>query len=130
MQLIPTLFGLSLLLFIWLHRLPGGPETGLLGERGTPELRAQIRRSMGLDQPLWVQYWRFLKRLLSGDLGNSIVTKRPVWTEFVHLFPATIELTIVALVIAVGAGIPLGYFAARRRGSWLDNASVSGAIFG
>ena len=56
LQVIPTLFGLSLLLFVWLHRLPGGPETAILGERGTPELRARIRHDMGLDQPIWVQY--------------------------------------------------------------------------
>jgi len=130
LQLIPTLFGLSLLLFIWLHRLPGGPETAILGERGTPELRAQIRKSMGLDQPLWVQYGRFMRRLLTGDLGNSINTKRPVTDEFLERFPGTIELTLTALLIAIGVGIPLGYLAARRRGSWLDQAAVGGALLG
>ncbi|HZN71646.1 MAG TPA: ABC transporter permease [Micromonosporaceae bacterium] len=130
LQIIPTLFGLSVLLFIWLHRLPGGPETAILGERGTPELRAAIRRSMGLDQPLWIQYGRFMKRLLTGDLGNSINTKRPVTTEFLERFPGTIELTSVALLIAIGIGIPLGYLAARRRGSFLDSATVGGALLG
>lgn len=130
LQLIPTLFGLSLLLFIWLHRLPGGPETAILGERGTPELREAVRRSMGLDQPLWVQYGRFLRRLLTGDLGASIQTKRSVWTEFTERFPGTVELTVVAMIIAVGVGIPLGYLAARRRGTWLDNVSVGAALFG
>jgi peptide/nickel transport system permease protein len=130
LQLIPTLFGLSLLLFVWLHRLPGGPETAILGERGTPETRAQIREQMGLDEPIWVQYGRFMKRLLSGDLGTSISTKRPVTTEFLERFPGTVELTTVALIIAIGVGIPLGYLAARRRGSWLDNLSVGGALLG
>lgn len=130
LQLIPTLFGLSLLLFLWLHRLPGGPETAILGERGTPELRARIRRDMGLDEPLWVQYGRFMKRLLSGDLGTSIATKRPVTTEFLERFPGTIELTIVALIFAIGLGIPLGYLAARRRGSWLDNVTVGAGLLG
>jgi peptide/nickel transport system permease protein len=130
LQIIPTLFGLSILLFVWLHRLPGGPETAILGERGTPELRGQIRRSMGLDQPLWVQYGRFMKRLLTGNLGNSINTKRPVTTEFLERFPGTVELTTVALLIAIGVGIPLGYLAARRRGSWLDSATVGGALLG
>lgn len=130
LQLVPTLFGLSLLLFLWLHRLPGGPETAILGERGTPELRAAIRHDMGLDQPIWIQYGRFMKRLLTGDLGNSINTKRPVVSEFLERFPGTIELTLVALIIAIGVGIPLGYLAARRRGSWLDTTAVAGGLLG
>jgi peptide/nickel transport system permease protein len=130
LQLIPTLFGLSLLLFVWLHRLPGGPETAILGERGTPELRARIRRDMGLDQPIWVQYGRFMKRLLSGDLGTSVSTKRPVTTEFLERFPGTIELTMVALTVAIAVGIPLGYLAARRRATWLDNVAVGGSLLG
>jgi peptide/nickel transport system permease protein len=130
LQLIPSLFGLSLLLFIWLHRLPGGPETAILGERGTPELRARIRHDMGLDQPIWVQYGKFMKRLLTGDLGTSIATKRPVTTEFLERFPGTIELTIMALTIAIGLGIPLGYMAARRRGSWLDSFTVGVGLLG
>jgi len=130
LQLIPTLFGLSLLLFVWLHRLPGGPETAILGERSTPELRARIREEMGLDQPIWVQYGRFMKRVLSGDLGTSIGTKRAVTTEFLERFPGTVELTITALIVAVGLGIPLGYIAARRRGTWIDQLSVGGALLG
>jgi peptide/nickel transport system permease protein len=128
LQVIPTLLGLSLLLFVWLHRLPGGPETALLGERGTPETRAAVRRQLGLDQPLWVQYGRFMKRLLSGDLGISIDTKQPVMREFLDRFPGTVELTIAALIFAIGIGIPLGYLAARKRASWLDNMSVAGSL--
>ncbi|GLH97728.1 ABC transporter permease [Phytohabitans aurantiacus] len=128
--LIPTLFGLSILLFIWLHRLPGGPETAILGERGTPEMRAQIRRNLGLDEPLLIQYGRFMKRLLQFDLGTSISTKREVTTEFLQRFPGTVELTITAMVIAIGIGIPLGYLAARRNGSILDYASVGGSLLG
>ncbi|WP_117213363.1 ABC transporter permease [Allorhizocola rhizosphaerae] len=128
LQLIPTLLGLSLLLFVWLHRLPGGPETALLGERGTPETRAMIRRQLGLDQPLWVQYGRFMKRLLRGDFGSSIDTKQPVLDEFLARFPGTVELTVAALIFAIGIGIPLGYLAARRRAGWLDNLSVGGSL--
>ncbi|BEL10923.1 ABC transporter permease [Actinoplanes sichuanensis] len=130
LQLIPTLFGLSILLFIWLRRLPGGPETAILGERGTPELRAQIRRNLGLDEPLLIQYGRFMKRMLKLDLGTSISTKREVMTEFLERFPGTVELTITAMIIAIGVGIPLGYLAARRRGSFLDSASVGGSLIG
>ncbi|GIM82834.1 ABC transporter permease [Salinispora arenicola] len=130
LQLIPTLFGLSLLLFIWLRRLPGGPETAILGERGTPEMRAAIRRSMGLDEPILVQYGRFVRRLARLDLGTSSSTKRPVIEEFLERFPGTVELTITALVIAIGVGIPLGYLAARRRGRLLDHFSVGGSLIG
>lgn len=130
LQLIPTLFGLSILLFIWLRRLPGGPETAILGERGTPELRAQIRRNLGLDEPLLIQYGRFMQRMIRLDLGTSISTKREVMTEFLERFPGTVELTITAMIIAIGVGIPLGYLAARRRGSFLDSAAVGGSLIG
>jgi peptide/nickel transport system permease protein len=130
LQMVVSLLGLSFLLFWWLHRLPGGPETSILGERGTPELRARIRAQMGLDEPLRVQYGRFMKRLLTGDLGTSISTKRAVTAEFLERFPGTIELTIMAMVVAIGVGIPLGYLAARRRASWLDNLSVGGSLIG
>ncbi|MFG1774844.1 ABC transporter permease [Micromonospora sp. NPDC049051] len=130
LQLIPTLFGLSLLLFIWLRRLPGGPETAILGERGTPEMRAAIRRNMGLDEPILVQYGRFVRRLVRLDLGTSTSTKRTVVTEFVERFPGTVELSITAMLIAVGVGIPLGYLAARRRGRMLDHLSVGGSLIG
>ncbi|MFG2011883.1 ABC transporter permease [Micromonospora sp. NPDC048868] len=130
LQLIPTLFGLSLLLFIWLRRLPGGPETAILGERGTPEMRAAIRRNMGLDEPILVQYGRFVRRLIRLDLGTSTSTKRTVVTEFVERFPGTVELSVTAMLIAVGVGIPLGYLAARRRGRMLDHLSVGGSLIG
>ncbi|MCX4388991.1 ABC transporter permease [Micromonospora peucetia] len=130
LQLIPTLFGLSLLLFIWLRRLPGGPETAILGERGTPEMRAAIRRNMGLDEPILVQYGRFVRRLIRLDLGTSTSTKRTVVTEFVERFPGTVELSITAMLIAVGVGIPLGYLAARRRGRMFDHLSVGGSLIG
>jgi peptide/nickel transport system permease protein len=111
LQLIPTLFGLSILLFIWLRRLPGGPETAILGERGTPEMRAAIRRNLGLDEPILVQYGRFIRRMVRLDLGTSISTKREVTTEFLQRFPGTVELTVTAMIIAIGVGIPLGYLA-------------------
>lgn len=128
LQLIPTLLGLSILLFIWLQRLPGGPETAILGERATPQSKAAIREAMGLDDPILVQYGRFLNRLLRGDLGNSLNEKRPVIDLFLERFPGTVELTVVAMVIAIGLGIPLGYLAAKRRSSWLDHLSVGASL--
>ncbi|UGY93742.1 ABC transporter permease [Streptomyces gobiensis] len=130
LQLIPTLLGLSVLLFLWLNRLPGGPAAAMLGERATAEQKARIEAALGLDQPVWVQYGRFLRRLTELDLGTSSQTGQPVWDEFVRRFPATVELGVSAMVIAVLLGIPLGYFAARRRGSWLDVTAVSGSLIG
>ncbi|GHH51620.1 ABC transporter permease [Streptomyces candidus] len=130
LQLIPTLLGLSILLFIWLNRLPGGPASAILGERATAADVARINRALGLDQPIYVQYGRFIKRLLELDLGTSVQTGQPVWDEFVLRFPATVELSVAAMIIAILVGIPLGYLAARRRGGWLDVASVSGSLIG
>ena len=76
LQLIPTLLGLSVLLFIWLRGLPGGPETAILGERGTPESRAAIRRNLGLDEPILVQYGRFMQRMMPAGLRQLDPTRR------------------------------------------------------
>jgi peptide/nickel transport system permease protein len=130
LQLIPILFGLSILLFAWLRLLPGGPATALLGERSTPERIAAINRAYGLDQPIWVQYWRYLKRIVQFDFGNSIENGRPVTQVIKDQFPGTVELSIAALIFAVGVGIPLGYFAARRQGSVLDTGAVVGSLLG
>ncbi|MEV8421496.1 ABC transporter permease [Streptomyces niveus] len=130
LQLIPTLLGLSVLLFLWLNRLPGGPASAILGERATEAEVARINRALGLDEPVWVQYWRFIKRIFELDLGTSTQTGQPVWEEFTLRFPATVELSVAAIAIAIVVGIPLGYFAARRRGSWLDVTAVSGSLLG
>jgi peptide/nickel transport system permease protein len=130
LQLIPILLGLSILLFAWLRLLPGGPASALLGERATPERIAAINRAYGLDQPIWVQYWRYLKQIVRLDFGDSIQTGRPVTSVLRTQFPGTIELSIAALIFAVGIGIPLGYFAARRQGGILDSLSVIGSLVG
>jgi peptide/nickel transport system permease protein len=130
LQLVPILFGLSILLFAWLRLLPGGPATALLGERATPERIAAINHAYGLDQPIWVQYWSYLTRIVRFDLGDSIQNGRPVTAVLRTQFPGTIELTIAALIFAVGVGIPLGYFAARRQGGPLDSLSVIGSLIG
>src|SRR3546814_14190222 len=91
-SLIPTLFGLSVLLFFWVRALPGGPAVALLGERATPEAVEHINELYGFNEPLYVQYFTWLGRLLTGDFGSSIQTGRPVLEEFVRRFPATLEL--------------------------------------
>ncbi|RBM20377.1 ABC transporter permease [Streptomyces sp. PT12] len=130
LQLIPTLLGLTVLLFLWIHRLPGGPASALLGERATEADRRQMEEALGLDQPMWVQYGRWMERLAQLDLGNSVRTGQPVWEEFTLRFPATVELAMTGILIAVVVGIPLGYFAARRRGGWLDVTAVSASLVG
>lgn len=127
---IPTLFGLSLLLFLWVRSLPGGPASALLGERATPERVAQINELYGFDQPPIEQYFRYMGRLFTGDFGVSIQTGRPVLEEFANRFPATIELTIVALIVAIGVGIPLGYLSARYYGKLPDHIAVVVSLLG
>jgi peptide/nickel transport system permease protein len=130
LQLIPILLGLSILLFAWLRALPGGPAVAALGERATPAKIAEYNRVFGLDQPLYEQYLRFLGRALQLDFGVSQTTGRPVTDEFLTRFPGTVELTLFAMAFAIGVGIPLGYLAARRHGSWIDSTSVIGSLLG
>ncbi|RBY74460.1 peptide ABC transporter permease [Blastococcus sp. TF02-09] len=130
LQLIPILLGLSVLLFAWLRALPGGPAQAALGERATPEAIERYNELFGLDQPIYVQYLKFLGRAVQLDFGNSARTGRPVTTEFLERMPGTIELTVVALVFAIGLGIPLGYLAARKHGSWVDSTSVIASLLG
>ncbi len=129
-QLVPILLGLSVLLFVWLRSLPGGPASALLGERATPERVAQIERLYGFDQPWYEQYWKFLVRAVQLDFGNSLSTRRPVTEEMLRLWPATFELALAAMIFAVGVGVPLGYLAARRYGRPFDNLSVAASLLG
>ncbi len=128
--LIPTLFGLSILLFLWVRNLPGGPATALLGEKATPEAVARVNELYGFNEPILAQYLTYMGKLLQGNFGVSINTGRPVIEEFATRFPATIELTVVALIFAIGIGVPLGYVAARHYGRALDHSSVVLSLLG
>ncbi len=128
--LIPILFGLSILVFLFVRALPGGPETALLGERATPERAAAVRAAYGLDRPLYQQYTAYIGKVSHGDFGTSIQTQQPVSEEIGRRFPATVELAFVAILFAVIVGIPLGFVAGRRPGSWIDNASTVGSLLG
>lgn len=130
LQAVPTLFVLSILLFAWLRMLPGGPATALLGDKATPERVAAMNAVLGLDDPIVVQYFRFLGRVLTGDFGNSLITGDPVMEEVSWAFPATLELSVAAMFLAVLFGIPMGYIAARFRGRFLDNATVVTTLVG
>jgi peptide/nickel transport system permease protein len=128
--LIPTLLGVSVIVFLMLHMTPGDPAELLLGERATLESLEQMREHLGLNEPLHVQYGLFLKRLLKGDLGETIWTRQKVWIEVKQRFPATIELSIVALSISCFFGIILGIISATRQYSIFDYISMLGALAG
>jgi peptide/nickel transport system permease protein len=128
--LVPILIGLSILVFLWIRALPGGPAASILGERATPEAIEQVNRQYGLDRPVYVQYVKYVRSLLRGDLGTSIASRRPVSEEIGRRFPATVELALAAMIFAVAVGIPLGFVAAKRYGSWVDHSSLVGSLLG
>jgi peptide/nickel transport system permease protein len=128
--LVPILIGVSVLIFFWVHALPGNPASALLGERATPALVKQYKERYGLDKPLPLQYWNYVKVTGRGDLGVSITTRRSVASEIGRRFPATIELAVAAMCFAIGIGLPLGFFAAKRHGGIFDNLSLVGSLIG
>jgi peptide/nickel transport system permease protein len=122
--LIPVLLGITVLVFLLLHLIPGDPATVLLGQNATPEDIARLQRILGLDKPLPVQLGRYLFHVVQGDLGTSIFQSRPVTDVVFDAMPATIELTIFSLVIAALIGMPLGVLAAVRQNSVWDYGSM------
>lgn len=131
-QMVGVVVFLSLLLFLWLRSLPGGTVSAILGDRATPESRARLEKALGLNDPLYVQYWHFVKRAAVGNFGAStkVLPGRDAFDVFLMRFPATIELSTFAIVVAVAAGVPLGYLAARRRATIFDNLTVIGSLIG
>jgi dipeptide transport system permease protein len=129
--LIPTFIGVSIIAFAFIRLLPGDPIVLLAGERGmSAERYAELQQAYGYDRPIVIQYLDYLRGILSGDLGTSIVTRRPVLDEFFTLFPATVELSLCAILFAVLLGIPAGVLAAVKRGSVIDQAVMSTALVG
>ncbi|RCS25588.1 ABC transporter permease subunit [Phyllobacterium salinisoli] len=129
--LIPTFIGITIVAFGFVRVLPGDPVLLMAGERGvSPERHAQLMAQLGFDRPIWEQYLDYLWRLMHGDLGTSLITKKPVLTEFLTLFPATLELGLCAILLATLIGIPAGVLAAVKRGSWFDQLSMGTALVG
>ena len=126
---VPVLIGVTFIAFGMLLAT-GDPTSALAGEHATPALRAAIREELGLDDPLPVQYGRFLWRLLQGDLGRSIMTRSPVTAELKLFFPATVELALAAMIVAVLVGVPLGVWAGYRHNSFMDLGTTVGALVG
>ncbi len=152
---IPTLLGVSVLVFLFIHLVPGDPAVVILGEHATEESIAQVRQQLGLDKPLFFnlsavgevfrgetgvgagfvqlfdsQYCRFVGRLARGDLGRSIHERTPIADTLKLKVPATLELTIFSMTFAVVVGIPAGIVSATRRNSIFDNVSMVGALVG
>ena len=130
--IVPTFVGVTLLSFLLIHLVPGDPIEVRFGERGiSPARLAELRHEAGLDLPLWQQFLGYEEQVATGHLGTSVVTHESVWTEFLTLFPATIELSVCAILFAIAVGLPLGVIAAVRRGSVFDyglmGLSVTGA---
>lgn len=131
-QMVLVVLVLSMLVFAWLRSLPGGPVSALLGERQTEARREALEAALGLDQPLPVQYWKFLQRAVQGDFGVStkVLPGEDALQIFLDRLPATIELSFLAMFLAIALGIPLGYLAARRRGSPADTSAVIFSLVG
>ena len=128
--MIPTLLGVTFIVFLMLHFTPGDPAELLMGERASEEALQAIREHLGLNEPLYVQYGMFLKQLVKGDLGETIWTRQKVWIEIKQRFPATIELSLVALFISCVFGMILGIVSATKQYSIFDYLSMIGALAG
>lgn len=127
----PTLFGVSVFIFALVRFMPGDPATIFIGvENATPEQVALVRSQLGLDRPLPVQYVRYVGRVLQGDLGNSFNSRSPVAQLIFERLPATIELGLSALLIALLIAIPVGVISAVRPYSWIDTSAMSAALVG
>jgi peptide/nickel transport system permease protein len=130
LQLVIVLIGVSLVVFVAMHLLPGDVAMLLLGEHATTEALARLRAQLGLDQPVWVQYVRFLIGALRGDFGLSLQTNHPALDDVLVAFPVTLQLTLASLAIASVVGVPLGVLAAVRAGTRFDTLMMTLTLFG
>ena len=130
LTIVPVLLGVSLLVFSFIHLIPGDPALTMLGERATPEKVAEVRARLGLDRPIWQQYVLYIGKALRGDLGVSIIRGDPVASDLLRRFPATVELATAAIVVAIALGIPIGVASAVWRNSLLDSLARLGALTG
>lgn len=127
---IPTLIGVSFLVFWSIRLVPGDPATAIAGELATPEFVAQVRERMGLDQPVIIQYVTYLGRMLQGDMGRSVRSRLPVTDEIRIRLPRTLMLTLISLAVSSVIGISIGVYSATRPNSWFDGGSMVFALLG
>lgn len=130
LQAIPVMFVVAVLTFLLMHMLPGDPATLIAGDMADQEAIEQIRRDLGLDQPVAVQLWLWITDLLQGDFGRSLMLNQPVMEAFFERLPVTLSLALVAFVITIPVGIVLGVVAAVWRDTWVDSAVMVLALVG
>lgn len=121
-DVIVTLFGLVVVTFLIGRTMPIDPIIAIVGDKAPPDVVARVRLELGLDKPLFEQFWIYLQHLSRGDLGRSVMTGQPVTADILHFFPATVELATCAMLVALIVGVPLGVLAAARQGSHFDSA--------
>lgn len=121
-MLVLVLLGVTLITFFLSHVIPGDPARMMVGQRASEETLQEVRRQLGLDQPVWVQYFTYMKGLLAGDFGSSIRTQQPVVDDLIKFFPATLELALTAFIIAIVIGIPIGILSAVKKDTSWDHA--------
>jgi peptide/nickel transport system permease protein len=119
---VPTLLGLLAIVFFISHVIPADPAAFVAGENASPATIAAIRARLGLDQPLHIQFWRYIESILQGEMGRSIYTGRPVAEDLMSRLPATLELALATVVVAMAVGVPVGVVSALYRNTWLDHA--------
>ena len=129
-SIIPRIFGIVTLVFLFMHMIPGDPVDMMLGETAQPADKDELRHALGLDRPILDQYLRYVGGLASGDLGRSLAFQAPVWHLITSRYPATLELALAAVIIAVLAAVPLGVIAAAHQGTFIDRVSIIFALLG
>ena len=127
---IPTILGMITIAFFMLRALPGDPAIAILGEFATEQALAELRKSLGLDQPLWVQFVNFVKGVLTGDLGRSAITQQPAMREVLSVIGPSLALSTASVCLAIIAGIPIGMLTAVRQGTWVDYLLMAVTISG
>lgn len=130
LDLLPVILGITILVFLFLQLIPGNPAVVLLGPRATPEQIDALQTQLGLNKPLLLQYLAFLGKLLRFDLGRSIISGIPIVQEISTRWPATFELSVAAMLVAIVLGVPAGILAAVRKNGWIDNLAMSTSLLG
>jgi peptide/nickel transport system permease protein len=130
LALIPVLLGVSILVFSLVRLIPGDPVIVMLGDRARPQDIERVREEMGFNRPIYIQYVEWLRKVVSGDLGKSIIGQVPVAMDLRQRLPATIEMVVFAMLIGITVGVGVGILSAIKQNSWLDIASMLGALLG
>ena len=130
LHMVPVLLGVSVVVFFGMHVVPGDVAQMILGDKATPQTLKRLTEELGLNQPVLVQYWRFISHAVVGDFGTSLRTANPVWSDIWLAFPVTVQLATMSLIFALLVGIPIGVHAAVRQNKLFDNLAMIGVLVG